>query len=159
MGKLSTHVLDTSCGKPAIGMQLSLYRQSPGGNWQLIVQAVTNQDGRVDRALLEGEALQSGRYCLRFEAGQYFERLKKRLDPSDHSSTESRLDKAEPGSSGATLPAPFDESSVAQRDLATTPALVFLDQIPIEFGIADPSQSYHVPLLVTPWSYATYRGS
>jgi 5-hydroxyisourate hydrolase len=35
----------------------------------------------------------------------------------------------------------------------------FLDEVTIEFGIADPEQNYHVPLLVTPWSYSTYRGS
>jgi 5-hydroxyisourate hydrolase len=35
----------------------------------------------------------------------------------------------------------------------------FLDVIPIRFSIADPKAHYHVPLLVTPWSYATYRGS
>jgi 5-hydroxyisourate hydrolase len=35
----------------------------------------------------------------------------------------------------------------------------FLDQVVIAFGIADPSQDYHVPLLVSPWSYSTYRGS
>ena len=35
----------------------------------------------------------------------------------------------------------------------------FLDRIPIQFGIADPTAHYHVPLLVSPWSYSTYRGS
>jgi hydroxyisourate hydrolase len=35
----------------------------------------------------------------------------------------------------------------------------FLDVVPVRFGIADPSESYHVPLLVTPWAYNTYRGS
>lgn len=35
----------------------------------------------------------------------------------------------------------------------------FLDRIPIQFGIADPTTHYHVPLLVSPWSYSTYRGS
>jgi 5-hydroxyisourate hydrolase len=35
----------------------------------------------------------------------------------------------------------------------------FLDLIPIRFAIADPKAHYHVPLLVTPWSYSTYRGS
>lgn len=35
----------------------------------------------------------------------------------------------------------------------------FLEVVPIEFGIADPGQHYHVPLLCTPWSYSTYRGS
>jgi 5-hydroxyisourate hydrolase len=42
---------------------------------------------------------------------------------------------------------------------AALPDPPFLDQVRIEFGIADPQQSYHVPLLVTPWSYSTYRGS
>ena len=35
----------------------------------------------------------------------------------------------------------------------------FLDEVVIAFGIADPDQDYHVPLLVSPWSYSTYRGS
>ncbi|MED5618102.1 hydroxyisourate hydrolase [Ideonella sp. BN130291] len=35
----------------------------------------------------------------------------------------------------------------------------FLDEVPIEFGIADRHAHYHVPLLVSPWSYSTYRGS
>ncbi len=35
----------------------------------------------------------------------------------------------------------------------------FLDQVPIRFAVADPQAGYHVPLLVSPWSYATYRGS
>lgn len=35
----------------------------------------------------------------------------------------------------------------------------FLDQVPVRFGIADPAASYHVPLLCSPWSYSTYRGS
>jgi 5-hydroxyisourate hydrolase len=35
----------------------------------------------------------------------------------------------------------------------------FLDQVPVRFSIADPGGHYHVPLLVSPWSYSTYRGS
>ena len=35
----------------------------------------------------------------------------------------------------------------------------FLDDVPIRFRIADVSEHYHVPLLMTPWSYSTYRGS
>jgi len=38
-------------------------------------------------------------------------------------------------------------------------APTFLDQVPIHFGIANPEQHYHVPLLLSPWSYSTYRGS
>jgi 5-hydroxyisourate hydrolase len=39
------------------------------------------------------------------------------------------------------------------------PEPAFLDEVPLDFGIADVSLHYHVPLLATPWSYATYRGS
>jgi 5-hydroxyisourate hydrolase len=35
----------------------------------------------------------------------------------------------------------------------------FLDEVPVRFGIAENDAHYHVPLLLTPWSYATYRGS
>ena len=35
----------------------------------------------------------------------------------------------------------------------------FLDRVPVRFTIADPEAHYHVPLLVSPWSYSTYRGS
>lgn len=35
----------------------------------------------------------------------------------------------------------------------------FIDDVTIAFGVADPGQNYHVPLVVTPWSYSTYRGS
>lgn len=42
------------------------------------------------------------------------------------------------------------------RDLAEPP---FLDEVVVDFGIADGGQNYHVPLLVSPWSYSTYRGS
>ena len=39
------------------------------------------------------------------------------------------------------------------------PEPAFLDVIPIRFGIADPAQHYHVPLLLSPYGYSTYRGS
>ena len=39
------------------------------------------------------------------------------------------------------------------------PEPAFLDAVSLDFGIADVSQHYHVPLLVSPWSYSTYRGS
>lgn len=35
----------------------------------------------------------------------------------------------------------------------------FLDQVPIRFGISDENSHYHVPLLISPWAYSTYRGS
>ena len=42
---------------------------------------------------------------------------------------------------------------------AALPEPLFVDEVVLRFGIADPSQHYHVPLLVSPWSYSTYRGS
>ena len=41
-------------------------------------------------------------------------------------------------------------------DLPKTP---FLNEVVIRFGISNPNENYHVPLLVSPWSYSTYRGS
>ncbi len=46
----------------------------------------------------------------------------------------------------------------AQRD-QTLPDPPFLDRVPLQFGLADLSAHYHVPLLASPWAYSTYRGS
>lgn len=40
-----------------------------------------------------------------------------------------------------------------------TAAPAFLDRVPVRFGVADAAAHYHVPLLVSPWAYSTYRGS
>jgi 5-hydroxyisourate hydrolase len=42
---------------------------------------------------------------------------------------------------------------------SATPPVRFLDRVPVQFVIANPAESYHVPLLVSPWAYTTYRGS
>ena len=117
MGKLSTHVLDTAHGRPAAGVAIELYAVDAGSR-TLLVQARTNADGRCDGPLLEGDALQAGRYELVFAAGDYF------------------------AAQGVALPEPR-----------------FVDRVTIAFGVADPAQNYHVPLVVTPWSWSTYRGS
>ena len=39
------------------------------------------------------------------------------------------------------------------------PEPAFLDRVPLDFGVADAASHYHVPLLASPWSYSTYRGS
>jgi 5-hydroxyisourate hydrolase len=44
-------------------------------------------------------------------------------------------------------------------DYFRTEGVAFLDRVPIWFGVADPTQHYHVPLVVSPWAYQTYRGS
>ncbi len=116
MGRLTTHVLDTARGTPAEGLCIELWRTGPGD--EHIKTVVTNDDGRVDGALLDGEAFVTGTYELRFHAGDYLR------------------------ASGVALPDP-----------------AFLDVIPIRFGLADADAHYHVPLLLSPYGYSTYRGS
>jgi 5-hydroxyisourate hydrolase len=119
MGKLTTHVLDTALGKPASGLAIELWHLDEPP--QLLKTLVTNSDGRVDGALLEGNSFGRGTYELRFRAGDY-------------------LRQQHPALNAAADP-------------------LFLDVIPIRFGIADASQHFHVPLLLQPFGYATYRGS
>jgi 5-hydroxyisourate hydrolase len=116
MGALTTHVLDTSAGRPGAGVRVELFRG--GGGREPIAAVETNADGRCDVPLLQGDDLRQGEYELVFHAGDYFR------------------------SAGVKL---------------TEPA--FLDRVVIRFGVADPSQHYHVPLLISPFGYSTYRGS
>jgi len=102
MARLSTHVLDTSRGQPAAGMQVRLYA---GGT--LVATVDTNADGRA----LAAESVPAGIYDLVFSIGAYFE---------------------------------------------SSP---FLEDVVVRFRIADPAANYHVPLLVSPFGYTTYRGS
>ena len=116
-GRLTTHVLDTACGRPAAGLALRLYRLEAGGRLRL-ASAVTNVDGRTDGPLLDGAALTAGVYEIEFEAGAYHRAA---------------------ASGGAETP--------------------FLDTVPVRFGISDAGANYHVPLLLSPFGYSTYRGS
>jgi len=115
---LSTHVLDTMHGTPAVGMTVTLYA-TEGSTVLQLKQFVLNQDGRnPDGLLLDSTALQRGTYRLVFDVAAYFK------------------------AQGVALPEPN-----------------FLGQVSLDFGVAAPEQHYHVPLLVSPWSYSTYRGS
>ena len=115
MGRLTTHILDTANGKPAAKVSIRLYVLRD--DRELLASTVTNDDGRTETPLLEAPAMQSGRYELEFDVGDYF---------------------------------------ASQGQAAAEPR--FLDTIVIRFGI-EADQHYHVPLLVSPWSYSTYRGS
>ena len=53
----------------------------------------------------------------------------------------------------------FDVAAYFSGCGITLPEPNFLNKVSIDFGVADTSQHYHVPLLVSPWSYSTYRGS
>jgi 5-hydroxyisourate hydrolase len=117
MGRLSTHVLDTVHGRPAVGIGVTLFRLAKDRR-EPVAETTTNADGRTDAPLMAGPAFRTGAYELVFEVGAYFRSL---------------------GTATADPP--------------------FLEVVPIRFQIADPEGNYHVPLLVSPWSYSTYRGS
>ena len=53
----------------------------------------------------------------------------------------------------------FDVAGYFRARGVALPDPPFLDQVPIDFGVADAQAHYHVPLLVSPWAYSTYRGS
>ena len=53
----------------------------------------------------------------------------------------------------------FEVAAYFRARGATLPEPAFLDEVPLDFGIADPDSHYHVPLLASPWAYSTYRGS
>jgi len=101
---ITTHVLDTSRGKPAAGMAVTLERSMPNGTWSQIGRGTTDNDGRL-RTLTAGD-VEKGTYRLTFETGT-----------------------------------------------------AFYPQVVILFNVADGAQHYHVPLLLSPWGYTTYRGS
>jgi 2-oxo-4-hydroxy-4-carboxy-5-ureidoimidazoline decarboxylase len=117
-GRLSTHVLDTYHGRPAAGVAIELVELSRSGAERRLAASLTNADGRTENPLIDERPLPIGRYELRFEIGDYFQRQAVRL-----------------------------------------PAPPFLERVPVRFAIAEAEGHYHVPLLATPWSYTTYRGS
>lgn len=53
----------------------------------------------------------------------------------------------------------FDVAAYYRGQGVRLPDPPFVDRVPLRFGIADPTANYHVPLLCSPWSYSTYRGS
>ena len=53
----------------------------------------------------------------------------------------------------------FQVGGYFRGQLSDLPEPLFVDEVPLRFGIAAADQHYHVPLLVSPWSYSTYRGS
>ena len=109
MSNISTHVLDTSLGKPAAGIRVTLRHDG-----SLLGAGETDQDGRVRNLVAGGSELKEGVYTLTFAVADYFTSTK--------------------------------------RD-------AFYTDIAINFQIASASGHYHVPLLLSPFGYSTYRGS
>ena len=113
---LTTHVLDTSIGKPAKDILIELFFLNNEVK-NKILECTTNKDGRVDKPLLSEENFKLGNYQLIFHVKDYF--LKNKIVNPDYS---------------------------------------FYEKININFSITEKSH-YHVPLLVSPFGYSTYRGS
>ena len=111
MSGITTHILDTTRGRPAVDVRVELERSE--SNWNTIGEGRTDADGRV-KTLLKNQALQAGTYRLRFHVGDYFQ------------------------SCGANAFYPYVE-------------IVFL--------VEATDEHYHVPLLLNPFGYSTYRGS
>ena len=72
MGRITTHILDTARGRPGAGIKVELYRMS-GDSATLLASTTTNQDGRTDKPMLEGDGLRAGTYQLVFHVGKYFD--------------------------------------------------------------------------------------
>jgi 5-hydroxyisourate hydrolase len=113
---ITTHVLDTSRGRPAAGVPVSLARAhaTEVESWEPLAKGSTDADGRIANLLAPG-SLQPGIYRLRFDTATYFASL------------------------GVEA--------------------YFYPWAEIVFRIDDASAHYHVPLLLNPFGYATYRGS
>ena len=114
MSRITTHVLDTSRGRPAAGIGVTLEVQKEGGDWRAVGRGRTDADGRLKSLTGEGEALSEGVYRLTFETGDYF----------------------------------------AAQGVET-----FYPLAVVVFRVRGAADHYHVPLLVSPFGYSTYRGS
>jgi 5-hydroxyisourate hydrolase len=74
MGKLTTHVLDITHGRPAQGMKIELYKVERAGN-SLMKTVTTNRDGRTEEPLLQDEQFLLGTYELLFYVGDFFAQM------------------------------------------------------------------------------------
>jgi 5-hydroxyisourate hydrolase len=112
MSAITTHVLDTSRGRPAAGLKIELHKKA-GEDWKSVGAGMTDENGRCN-ALLGDAPLTAGIFRLTFHAGAYFK--------AQHVET-------------------------------------FYTDIPVIFEVRDARAHHHVPLLVSPFGYSTYRGS
>jgi 5-hydroxyisourate hydrolase len=111
---ITTHVLDTSRGRPAGGLAITLETSGDAGGWRELGRGVTDADGRAAGLLAPGTRLESGTYRLTFDTASYFRAQ---------------------GTRG------------------------FYPYVQVVFEITETGAHYHVPLLLNPYGYSTYRGS
>jgi 5-hydroxyisourate hydrolase len=113
MSQITTHVLDTSRGKPAEGIAIALQKPVGDDKWEDITKGTTNEDGRIPNFLSSEVTLEPGVYRMYFDTKAYFNKQ---------------------GIKG------------------------FYPFVPIVFELFDTTH-HHVPLLLNPFGYSTYRGS
>ena len=129
---ISTHVLDTGRGTPAVGIHVTLYRLAENGKPIRLTQALTDADGRV-RDLLERPLI----------AGDY--RLEFRLVNGSGAGGPGGRDRAPDTAEAGTAPDTNEAS--------------FFRRITLDLRVTDVGRNYHIPLLMAPYSMTTYRGS
>ena len=109
---ITTHVLDTARGAPAVGVRIILEHETAGA-WAKVGEGRTDADGRL-KTLMPAGSLAAGTYRLTFETGNYF------------------------------------------RSHALE---AFFETVVVPFVVREASGHFHVPLLLSPFGYSTYRGS
>ncbi|CAN5306726.1 hydroxyisourate hydrolase [soil metagenome] len=114
MSRITTHVLDTATGLPAVGVRVRLETRGADGAWALLGDGETDADGRLPGLLPDDAAPPAGVHRLTFDTAAYFR----------------------------------------AREVAG-----FYPRVAVEFVVEDPGGHHHVPLLLSPYGYTTYRGS
>ncbi|MFF3499589.1 hydroxyisourate hydrolase [Streptomyces sp. NPDC003247] len=135
---VSTHILDTSVGRPAGGVAVRLSaRTGREADWRALGGSTTDADGRCKDlpALPEGTT----HVRLDFAVEPYFEKNEK------NSKNEKNEKKKQ---------ADAQQDAPANRDSGA----VFFPEVAITFAV-NPGEHYHVPLLLNPFGYSVYRGS
>jgi 5-hydroxyisourate hydrolase len=133
---ITTHVLDTARGKPAAGVPVSLER-TRDGQWHAVGSGVTDDDGRL-RTLTPAGPVEPGTYRIRFDTAAYF---------------------AATGAVGAAAGSSGAAGAAGATQGGTAGVGYFFPLVEIQFVVADGATHYHVPLLLSPFGYSTYRGS
>jgi 5-hydroxyisourate hydrolase/2-oxo-4-hydroxy-4-carboxy-5-ureidoimidazoline decarboxylase len=112
VSQITTHVLDTSLGKPGKNICIRLKKKT-ATEYRTLAIGITNSDGRITNLMPSGVDLEPGHYQMCFDTGFYFKEQK---------------------------------------------IIAFYPKVDIDFNTFDESH-YHVPLLINPFGYTTYRGS
>jgi 5-hydroxyisourate hydrolase len=112
VSQITTHVLDTAAGRPAAGIEVTLFREHAGS--EALATGRTNDDGRVPGLLPEARILEAGVYRMHFATAAYLEREGKDA---------------------------------------------FYPHVDVVFRLDGSGAHYHIPLLLAPFGYSTYRGS